>query len=103
VNQQRLQTAGIALLILTVILLFIGWQQYQANVASVEAMNQMMQGSPFGGSSPFGGMAPMGGTSPFGGHLTPGTPASTTYSVFFAILTGIGGAVCMFKAKTAVA
>lgn len=94
---QRLKAMGIALLIACIILLFIGWQQYQANEASVAMMNQMM-GQIARSGQPFSFPPPM-----FGGRIEAGTPASTEYAVFFAILSGIGAAACLWRARRPVA
>jgi hypothetical protein len=85
-SQSTLKNTGIGLSVLCFILLFVAIERYQANAASVTAMNQMMQSSPFGQISPFG-------------HLTPGVPAITTYAVLFATLSAVGAVTCFVKAK----
>lgn len=91
-SQSTLKNTGIGLSILCFVLLFVAVERYQANAASVAAMNQMMQSSPFGQNSPFGPAMPMG-------QMTPGVPAITTYAVLFAVLSAVGAVTCFVKAK----
>jgi hypothetical protein len=85
-----LKGIGVGSLVLSAILVFVGWERYHDNAQKVEAANRMMQSSPFGGDSPLGGMMKqMTGNA----KLEPGVPAATTYSLLFAALFGIGGTV----------
>jgi hypothetical protein len=77
-----LHIAGAVLLIVAAVCLFVAYERYEANAASVAAMNQ------FGG-----GMMGLG-------TLTPATPAATKYALLFALLFGGGGAYCLWKAKS---
>jgi hypothetical protein len=101
-SPSTLKNIGIGLIVLCGVLLFVAVERYQANVASVAAMNQMMQSSPFGQNSPLGQFSPFGQSSPMG-HMTPGVPASTTYAVLFALLSAGGAVVCFVQAKRSIA
>ena len=70
-------------------MLFVAWERYQDMASKVEAANKMMQSSPLGGM-----MKEMTG----GAKLEPGMPTATKYSLIFAVLSGIGGVVCMVMA-----
>jgi hypothetical protein len=90
-----LKGIGIGCFVLCAILLFVAWERYQDNAKKVDAANQMMQSSPFGGESPFGGMMEgMTGSR----KLEPATPAVTKYALVFAALSGVGGVVCLVMA-----
>ena len=80
---KQLQIAGIVLLVIAAICLFIAYERYQANADAVQAMNQM------GG----GLLRDLAG----GGELTPGTPAATKYALLFAVVFGAGGGYCLWK------
>ena len=54
--------------------------------SKVEATNKMMRSSPLGGM-----MKEMTG----GANLEPRMPTATKYLLIFAVLSGIGGVVCM--------
>jgi len=97
-SRSTLKNMGIGLSVLCLVLLFVAVERYQANAASVAAMNQMMQASPFGQNAPFGLSAPFGQAMPLV-HMTPGVPAITTYAVLFAILSAAGAVTCFIKAK----
>jgi len=64
--------------ILCVVCIFVAVERYQANAASIEAMNQL-------GGGLFGSLNG-------GGEVRAGIPAATKYAIFFAILSG-GGAI----------
>ena len=91
-SRSTLKNAGIGLIVLSGVLLFVAVERYQANAASVAAMNQMVQSSPFGQNSPFGQSALIG-------QMTPGVPAITTYAVLFAILSAVGAIVCFIQSN----
>lgn len=97
-SRSTLKYTGIGLSVLCIVLLFVAVERYQANAASVAAMNQMMQGSPFGQNVPFGLSPTVGQAAPMP-QMTPGVPAITTYAVLFAILSAIGAVICFVKAK----
>ena len=97
-SRSALKNMGIGLSILCFVLLFVAVERYQANAASVAAMNQMMHSSPFGGMSPFGMNTPFGQSAPVG-QMTAGVPAITTYAALFAILSAFGAVACFIRAK----
>jgi hypothetical protein len=76
---------GIGCFVLCAILLFVAWERYQDNANKVEAANKMLRSSPLGAM-----MTGMAGSP----NLQPSTPAATKYALIFAVLSGIGGAVC---------
>jgi hypothetical protein len=78
-----LKGIGIGCFVACAILLFVAWERYNSNANQVEAANRMM--------GPLGGMM----NQMTGGKLEPGTPEATKYALFFAVLTGVGGGVCM--------
>jgi hypothetical protein len=80
---QQLKPIGIACFVICAICLFVAFERYQANAANVRA---------------FTGVMPRGGMSPFG-DLRPAMPAATKYALFFALLSGVGGAYCVIKAR----
>jgi hypothetical protein len=77
---------GIISLVVCAISLFVAWERYQDNAAKVAATNKMMRSSPLGGM-----MQQMTG----GAELEPGTPTATKYGLALAVLSGIGGIVCL--------
>lgn len=81
----QLKIAGIVMLVIAGVAVFVGVERYQANASAVAAMNQM-------GGGMFGAMTG-------GGELKPSTPAVTKYSFLAAILFGAGGAYCLMKQK----
>ncbi len=97
-SRSALKNAGIGLSVLCGVLLFVAVERYQANAASVAAMNQMVQSSPFGQNSLFGQNSPFGQSAPIG-QMTPGVPAITTYAVLFAILSAAGAIVCFVQSS----
>jgi len=80
-----LKGIGIGCFVVCAILLFVAWERYNDNANRVAAANNMM--------GPLGGMV----NQMTGGNLQlePGTPEATKYALFFAVLTGIGGVVCI--------
>jgi hypothetical protein len=82
--------AGYVCLALTAVLLFVAWERYSTNAKAVEAANRMMNNSPMG--EMMGGMMQqMTGQS----KLEPSVPAATTYSILFAVISGVVGAVLL--------
>jgi hypothetical protein len=75
---QNYKTAAIVCFVLCAIFIFVAIERSQANASSVEAINQLT-GSAL--------------------ELRPATPTGAVYAWFFAILTGIGGAFCLSRAK----
>ena len=89
-TKNNLKIAGFAGLGLTIILLFVAWERYSTNAEAVEAANRMMQSGPMGDM--MGGlMQEMTGQS----ELKPSVPAATTYSLFFAAVSGVAGVACL--------
>ncbi len=77
---------GIAGLVICVICLFVAYERYQSNASNIEAMRSMQQST---------GLGEMMG----GFQLEAGTPAATKYALFFALLSGVGGALLLAKSK----
>ena len=75
---QNYKTAAIVCFVLCAIFVFVAIERSQANASSVEAINQLT-GSAL--------------------QLRPATPTGAVYAWFFAILTGVGGAFCLSRAK----
>jgi hypothetical protein len=86
-----LKGVGIGCFVVCLILLFVAWERYQDNANKVEAMNKMAGGMAGQMMGAFGG----------GAKLEPGVPDATKYALFFAVLTGIGGVVCMVMSAKA--
>lgn len=82
-----LRGIGIACLVLSAVLFYVGYERYQTNANNVNAINQFTQSAPFG---------PMMGQS---GQLEPATPAATKYAVVFALLSAAGGVVSLVAAQ----
>ena len=81
-NQMKL--AGIVLLVLAAVCLFVAFERYQANANAVAAMNQM-------GGGMFQAMT---------GGNEPSIPAATKYSLLGALIFGGGGAYSLANAKS---
>jgi|GEM_PF-907886 len=81
-----LKGIGIGCFVLVAIRLFVAWERYQESASKVEAANKMMQSSPLGG---------MPKEMTGGAKLEPGMLTATKDSLIFAVLSGIGGVVCM--------
>jgi hypothetical protein len=56
-----------------------------SNSNNVQALNSFSQSSPLG--------------SVMGGEMKPATPAATKYALFFAAISGVGGAVLMVQSR----
>ena len=82
-----LKGVSIGCFVVCAILLFVAWDRNQDNANKVEAANKLI------GLSPLGGM--LGQLTGGSAKLEPGMPDATKYALFFAVLTGIGGIVCM--------
>ena len=82
---------GIVSLVLCLVCVFIAVERYNANARTVNAMNQMRQNIPIGDLMP--GMQQ---------QLKPAVPVVSKYAGFFAILTGLAGAVLLVKAGSGV-
>jgi hypothetical protein len=81
---RNLKPIGIACLVVCAVCLFIAFERYQANASNVKAMQSLTQSTPLGDDSPFG-------------EIKPATPAATKYALFFAFLSGVGGAFCFVR------
>jgi hypothetical protein len=99
------RTRGIGLSILCIVLLFVTVERYNANVASVQFMNQMMHGGApsfelDSSSGPIKGnmQISMPGQSQ-GAPFTPGIPAICSYALLFAVLSGAGAVACFVQAQ----
>ena len=96
-SSSTLKGLGIGCFVVCFILLFVAWERYNSNVAAVEAANRMMESSPFSQELPFGGlMKQVTGRQ----RLEPGVPTATTYALFFAVLSAIGGIVSLWLTAT---
>ena len=81
-DRKQMKIAGIVCLVICAICIFVAVERYRANAGNVRGMNALRQ------SSPFRGMV---------GGMKPGTPGSTKYALFFAVLSGIAGAILLMK------
>ena len=88
-----LKGIGIACLVVCAILLFVAWERYQDNANKVAAANDRMQSvNKMMQSLPLGGMTrELTG----GAKIEAGMPTETKYALFFAIMSGGGGAGCL--------
>lgn len=80
----QLKIAGIVLLIVAAICVFVAIERYQANASAVNAMNEL-------GGGLLQGMA--------GGELRPSTPTASKYAIALALVCGGGGGYCLWKSK----
>ncbi|MBI9016567.1 MAG: hypothetical protein JEZ07_04815 [Phycisphaerae bacterium] len=85
-DNNLMKTLGIVCLVICAICIFVAVERYQSNADSVNAMNSMMNSLPLGG---------MMGRGP----VKPATPAATKYAIFFALITGVSGAVLLVKSN----
>lgn len=83
-TRQNLKPIGIACLVVCAICLFIAFERYQTNASNVNAMQRMTESMPFGGASPFR-------------EMRPATPTATKYALFFALISGAGGVICLVR------
>ncbi len=77
-NSQNLKAIGIACFVVCAISLFVAFERSSANADTVNAFNNLSGGA-------------LG--------LKPATPAASKYAIFVAILSGVGGIVCLTRAK----
>ena len=87
-DSKTLRIIGIVCLVICGICLFIAVERYLDNAGKVNAMKEMGRGM----GLPSGGL--LGGAD-----IKPATPAATKYAVFFGVLSGLGGALCLWKAS----
>ena len=86
-DRSQMKVLGIVCLVVCAVSLFVAIERYNTNANNVRAMNA------FQSSSPIGDL--MGGAV----SLKAATPAAAKYGIFFAALSGIGGAVLLAKSK----
>jgi hypothetical protein len=77
-----MKIAGYLCMVFTVLMMFVEWERYSSNAKAVETANQLLSNSPTG---------KMTTQSIF----VPNIPLATTYSIFFAVISGIAGAVLL--------
>jgi hypothetical protein len=80
----KLKGVGVGCLVVSAILLLVAWDRYQDNANKRDAINRIV------GPSPWGALAPL-----YGVNVEPGVPEATRYALFFAVLIGVGGVVCI--------
>ena len=85
-DKKQMMIAGIACLVVCVICIFVAIERYNANAGNVRAMNSFQQNSPLGGMVQ-------------GLNIKPATPAATKYAIFFALISGAGGGILLYKSK----
>jgi len=85
-DKQTMKVVGIVAMVVCLVCVFVAVERYNANAKNVRAMNQIKRSSPLGGM--MGGM-----------EMKPATPAATKYALFFAVLSGAGGAVLLVMSK----
>ena len=89
-EKSQMKLLGIVCLVICAICVFVAIERYQTNAKNVQAVNQMRNSSPLGGM-----MTQVTGQ----GQLKPATPAATKYAMVFAVVFGVGGAVCLMKSQ----
>ena len=77
-NTQNFKTIGIICFVVCAICIYVAIEQSGSNADTVNAFNTLSGGAL---------------------DLRPATPTASKYAIFLAILTGIGGAVCLTRAK----
>jgi hypothetical protein len=77
-NTQNFKTIGIVCFVICAICIFVAIEQSSSNANAVNAFNTLSGGAL---------------------ELKAATPTASKYAIFFAILSGIGGAVCLTRAK----
>ena len=85
-DKQTMKVVGIVAMVVCLVCVFVAVERYNANAKNVRAMNQIKRSSPLGGM--MGGM-----------EMKPATPAATKYALFFAALSGAGGAVLLVMSR----
>jgi hypothetical protein len=83
-DKKQMKVFGIVCLAICAICIFVAIERYNTNAHNVRAMNQIQQ------SSPLKGMMGVG-------DMKPATPTATKYALFFAALSGIGGAILLIQ------
>ena len=78
----NVKIAGYACMLLTVVLFFVAWERYSSNAKAVETANQLLSNSPTGKVT----------TQSI---LRPNVPVATTYSILFAVISGVACAVLL--------
>jgi hypothetical protein len=68
------------------VIIFVAWERYSSNAKAVETANQLLSNSP---------RAKMTTQS----ILRPNVPVATTYSIFFAVISGVAGAVLLGSSR----
>ena len=86
-DKNQMKMTGVVCLLVSAICIFVAVERYNTNAGNVKAMNAFSQ------SSPFRGMMGVG-------KMTPTTPAAAKYAIFFALISGIGGATLVLKSGT---
>ncbi len=89
-EKSQMKLLGIVCLVICAVCVFVAIERYQTNAKNVRAVNQMRNASPMGGM-----MNQMIG----GSDMKPATPAATKYAMVFAVIAGVGGAVCLVKSQ----
>lgn len=79
-DKKQMKVIGTICLVICAVCIFVAIERYNTNAGNVRAMNAL----------PLGGM--MGG-----GNMKPATPAATKYSLLFAAISGIGGALLLVR------
>lgn len=79
----QFKIAGIVLLVVAAICLFVAFERYQSNADAVQAVNQIG-----------GGLL----QNVTGGELNPGIPAATKFALLFAVVSGGAGGYCLWRA-----
>ena len=77
-NAQNFRVIGIVCFVVCAICLFVAFERSSSNADTVNAFNTLSGGAL---------------------ELKPATPTASKYAIFLAILSGIGGAVCLSRAK----
>ena len=85
-DKKQMMIGGIVCLVICAVCIFVAIERYNANAGSVRAMNNFQRNSPLGDM----GMSL---------EMKPATPAATKYAIFFALLSGAGGGILLFKSK----
>jgi hypothetical protein len=80
--KSNMMLAGCVCMVLTVVLLLVACERYSSNAKTVKSVNQLLSNSPTGKMT----------TQSI---LRPNIPVATTYSIFFAVISGVAGAVLL--------
>lgn len=80
--ESNMMLAGYVCMVLAVVLLFVAYERYSSNAKTVETANQLLSNSPTGKMT----------TQSI---LRPNIPVATTFSIFFADISGVAGAVLL--------